>query len=177
MKPSAKKKSLLKETERLRAIAYRHTDEGGAISADTLEKEKNALVRVRVLEDCLIIEEAMSLIIMDHLLQDSPKWKSIKYFGRIKKYRLLYDKVLAYVPPFQKLKMLEDILKVPRSIDKTVCRIFKLRNVLAHVFTIDYTKKSEVNYAGRSIFDIDNFESYAKDANQAIVYLVGKLKF
>ena len=176
MKPTAKERNLLKEMERIRAIAYRYAGNERATRVKTLKIERDALIRTRVLLDCLMIEEAMSLIIMDYVLQDSPKWKSIKYFGRIKKYRLLYEKVLAHIPPFQKLNTVKDILKIPRRIEKTMRRIFSLRNVLAHVFTIDYTREDDVDYAGRSIFDLDNFENYVEEANEAVVYLIAKLR-
>jgi len=177
MKAITKEKKLLQEIEHIRDLAYRHAEADYPTRVTTLEIERNALIRTRVLLDCLLAEEAMGLIIMDYVLQDSPKWTKIKYFGRVKRYRLLYDKVLAHVPPYQKLNILKDILKVPRKIEKALCRLFSLRNVFAHVYTIDYTKADQMGYDGQSIFDLDGFEKYVQDANEAVCYLLGKVKW
>jgi len=176
MKLSKKGKQLQGEIERIKNTAYKFRGDDCANRITVLKMERDAIIRSRVLLDCLMIEEVMSLIIMDYVLHDSPKWKSIKYFGRIKRYRLLYDKILTYIPPFQKLNILKDIINLPRNIERILRRIFNLRNVLAHVFTIDYTKEQEVEYAGRTIFDVDGFEKYVEEANQSAIFLFDKLK-
>jgi len=176
MNLSKKEKKLQEEIELIKDIAYKFKGDAHTNRITTLQMERDTLIRSRVLFDCLMIEEAMSLIIMDYVLQDSPKWKNIKYFGRIKRYRMLYDKVLAHIPPFQKLSMLKEIIDLPPNIHKILRRIFGLRNVLAHVFTIDYTKEQEVEYAGRTIFNVDAFVKYVEQANQAIIFLFDKLK-
>jgi hypothetical protein len=142
-----------------------------------MEIEKQALVRNRILLDCLLIEEAMSLIIMDHILQDSSKWKTIEYFGRIKRFRLFYDEILGHIRPFQKLDVVRQMIKIPKNLETIMRKVFNLRNVFSHVYTIDYTKFRKVKYNGKSIFDVRIFEKYANDANQAIVFLLERVKF
>lgn len=176
MKLNKKEEQLKEEIEHIKDISYKLRRDKHADRITILQIERDALIRSRVLLDCLMIEEVMSLIIMDYVLHDSTKWRSIKYFGRIKRYRMLYEKILAHIPPFQKLKMLKEIINLSRNIERILRRIFDLRNVLAHVLTIDYSKEQEVEYAGKTIFDVDGFEKYVEEANQAVIFLLGKLK-
>jgi hypothetical protein len=135
------------------------------------------LVRIRYILDCLLIEEAMSLIIMDYVLRDCPKWKTISYFGRIKRYHLFYDDILGHIPPFQKLNILKEIIKIPRKVENIMRRIFSLRNVFSHIFTIDYTNLRKVQHNGENVFDIDMFEKHTNDADKVIFFLLKRLKF
>lgn len=176
-KRTAKETKLLQEIEQIRNLAYRHMGSNHRTRVAALEIERDALIRTRVLLDCLMAEEAMCLIIMDYVLRDSPKWTRIKYFGRIKRYRIFYDAVLSHIPPYQKLMIVRDILKVPRKIEKMLRRLFGLRNIFAHTFTIDYTKADQVEYGGLSILNLDAFERYVDDANEAVRYLLGKVKW
>lgn len=175
MKQSAKETRLLREIERIRDLAYRYVGPDRLTRVAALQIERGALIRTRVLLDCLMAEEAMGLIIMDYVLGDSPRWTRIKYFGRIKRYRILYDEVLGHLSPYQKFSIVRSILRIPRKIENALRRLFALRNVFAHTFTLDYTKAGQVAYGGLSIFDLGAFERYMEDANEAICYLVGKV--
>ncbi|MDH5768645.1 MAG: hypothetical protein OEZ31_06780 [Nitrospirota bacterium] len=124
-----------------------------------------------------MIEEAMSIIIMDYILQDSSKWKSIRYFGRIKRFLLFYDMILAHIPPFQKLNILKKIIKIPKKTEKMMRKIFNLRNVFSHVFTIDYTQFKKIQYKEGSIFSATKFEEYVDDANEVLNFVLKRIKW
>ena len=177
MKLTKLQKKILDEIQHIRNIAYEYRGKDNAITTITLEIERGALIRNRVLLDCLLIEEAMSLIIMDYILQDSSKWRTIKYFGRIKRFLLFYDDILAHIPPFQKLDALKKIITLPKKIENTMRKIFNLRNIFSHVYTIDYTKLRRVQYNGGNIFNIGKFEKYIDDSSKVIGFLLKRIKF
>src|SRR4030067_3196246 len=137
-KHSACSERLKKESEELRLIAFGAPEHSPFPEADYLEIERESIVRARVLLDCAMVEEVTAIIIMDHGLDDSPKWNQIKYFGRIKKYRVLYDDVLGRLPARHKLAVIKKFIRVPKTISKTIQRMLALRDVFAHVRTLDY---------------------------------------
>jgi len=139
-----------------------------------LEIERECIIRARVLLDCAMIEEITAIIIMDHILDDSPKWNQIKYFGRIKKYRVLYDDVFGRLPARHKLAVVKKFIKIPKTISKTIQRMFALRDVFAHVATLDYSKRKDLKYKGNNILSEAGFRSYIQDSREAIAFLIEK---
>jgi len=132
----------------------------GKFEKDALQKEKEKLIEIQIISDCTLIEEFMNIIIMRHVLKDSKSWRKIRYFGRIKRFMILYDDILGHISPFQKINIVKKFSPIPRKIESTTRNIFDLRNVFAHHHTIDYTKKRRILYDGVSIFDINNFKKY-----------------
>ncbi len=171
MKLTKKRKKLLAEIKRIK-----HIINGSEYDYTTaLEMEKQRLVRSRVLEDCLKIEEFMSLIIMNHILQDSKKWLKLKYFGHIKRYSLFFTEILGHIPARQKLRAFQEILEIPKKIRKSMGRIFDLRNSFAHILTFAYKDKKRILYADGSIFDIRIFTEYVHDAEMVNEFLMKKI--
>jgi hypothetical protein len=144
----------------------------GKFEKDALEKEKEKLIEIQIISDCTLIEEAMNIIIMKHILKDSKSWRETRYFGRIKRFMILYDDILGHIFPFQKINIVKKFLPIPRKIESTTRNIFDLRNVFAHHHTIDYTKKRRILYDGMSIFDINNFEKYWNDSIDVKRYFI-----
>jgi len=142
--------------------------------ADYLEIERDSIVRSRVLLDCAMVEEVTAIIIMDYVLDDSPRWNQVKYFGRIKKYRVLYDDVLGRLPARHKLAVAKKFIKIPKTISKTIQRILALRDVFAHVRTLDYTKRKDLDYKGKNILSEAGFQSYVQDSSDAVAFLIEK---
>jgi hypothetical protein len=120
------------------------------------------------------LEEAAALIIMDHVLADSAKWNQIKYFGRIKRYYIFYDDILGRLPARYKMSIVRKFVRVPKSIWKTAERMLGLRDLFAHVRTLDYTRKRDLDYKGQSILSKGGFESYIQDATDVVCFLIKK---
>ena len=57
----------------------------GKFEKDALQKEKEKLIEIQIISDCTLIEEAMNLIIMKHILRDSKSWQRNKIFWSYKK--------------------------------------------------------------------------------------------
>jgi hypothetical protein len=173
-KHSPRSDKLKKEIDELRLIAFGAPEDSPFPETAYLELERESIVRARVLLDCAMIEEVIAIIIMDHVLDDSPKWNQIKYFGRIKKYRILYDDVLGRLPARYKLAVAKKFLLIPKTIFKTIQRMLALRDVFAHVRTIDYSKLQELEYKGNSILSEEGFRSYIQDSGEAVTFLIQK---
>lgn len=141
-----------------------------------LQVERDSVIRARVLLDCAMLEELTSLIIMNHVLADSPKWLEINYFGRIKRYHVFYEDILGRLPVRHKIVVARKFISIPKSILTTIQRMLALRDVFAHVYTLDYKKKRALNYKGSNILSKTGFESYIKDSNEAVVFLIEKSK-
>ena len=144
-KHSVRSNRLKKEIEALRMRAFGMPENTPIPEADYLELERDSIVRARVLIDCAMVEEVTAIIIMDHVLDDSPKWNQVKYFGRIKKYRVLYDDVLGRLPARYKLGVVKKFIRIPKNISRTIQRMLALRDVFAHVRTLDYSHQELVN--------------------------------
>lgn len=173
-KRSARSDRLKKEIEELRMIAFGAHKHSPFPEADYLEIERESIVRARVLLDCAMVEEVTAIIIMGHVLDDSPKWNQINYFGRIKKYRVLYDDVLGRLPARYKLAVAKKFIQIPKTISKTIQRMLALRDVFAHVRTLDYTKRRDLDYKGDNILSKTGFQSYMQDSGDAVAFLVEK---
>ena len=165
---------LKKEIKELRAMAFQAPKHSPFPDAQYLEIERDSVVRARVLLDCAMVEELTAIIIMDHVLDDSPKWNQIKYFGRIKKYRVLYDDVLGRLPARRKLAVAKKFIPIPTTISRTIQRMLALRDVFAHVCTLDYTKLRDLDYKGKNILSAAGFQSYLEDSSDAVAFLVEK---
>lgn len=171
-KRSPRSDRLRKEIEDLRRIAFGAPKHSSFPEAEYLDIERESIVRARVLLDCAMVEEAAAIIIMDHVLDDSPKWNQIKYFGRIKKYRVLYDDVLGRLPARHKLAVIKKFIRVPKTISKTIQRMLALRDVFAHVRTLDYLKRRDLEYKGENILSEAGFQSYMQDSIDAVAFLI-----
>jgi len=165
-----------REIAHLRKLAFAPPDDSIFLDTTYLEIERDCIVRARVLWDCALVEEFMALIIMNQILSDSPKWNEIKYFGRIKRYHIFYAHILGRVPARYKMSIVRKFIRLPKSITKTVERMLALRDILAHVCTLDYTRKKDFSYKGQSIFSETGFESYMHDSTDAIAFLVKQTK-
>jgi len=172
--PTARFDRLKKENEELRIIAFGAPEHSPFPEADYLEIERESIVRARVLLDCAMVEEATAIIIMDHLLDDSPRWRRIEYFGRIKKYHVLYSDVLGRLPARHKLAVARKFMRIPKGISETIQRMLALRDVFAHVRTLDYTKRRELLYKGNSILSKAGFQAYMQDSIEAVAFLIQK---
>jgi hypothetical protein len=173
-KRSACSDRLKKEIVELRTIAFAAPKHSSFPDAAYLEIERESVVRARVLLDCAMVEEVTAIIIMDHLLDDSPKWHQIKYFGRIKKYHVLYSDVLGRLPARHKLAIAKKFIRIPMAISKTIQRMLALRDVFAHVRTLDYTKRRDLLYKGNNILSEAGFQSYVQDSIEAVAFLIEK---
>ena len=125
-----------------------------------------------MLLDCAMVEEITAVIIMDHVLHDSPKWNQIKYFGCIKKYRVLHDDVLGRLPARYKLAVAEKFIRIPKTISKTIQRMLALRDIFAHVRTLDYSKRRNLEYKGDNILSETGFRTYMQDSCEAVAFLI-----
>ena len=163
---------LKNEIKELRRIAFEAPQLSPFPDAEYLEIERDSIIRARVLLDCAMIEEITAIIIMDHVLDDSTKWNQIKYFGRIKKYRVLYGDVLGRLPARFKLTVAKKFIRIPKTISNTIQRMLALRDVLAHVRTLDYTRRRDLDYKGKSILSEVGFQSYVQDSSGALAFLV-----
>lgn len=173
-KRSARSDRLKKEIKELRRIAFGAPKHSPFPDAEYLEIERDSIVRARVLLDCAMVEEVTAIIIMDYVLNDSPKWNQIKYFGRIKKYHVLYDDVLGRLPARHKLAVAKKFIRIPTAISKTIQRMLALRDVFAHVRTLDYTKLRDLDYKGKNILSEEGFQAYVQDSSNAVAFLVEK---
>jgi hypothetical protein len=173
-KRSARSDRLKKQIEDLRRIAFGAPEPSPFPETDYLEIERESIVRARVLLDCAMIEEVTAIIIMDHVLTDSPKWSQTEYFGRIKRYRVLYDDVLGRLPARHKLTVAKKFIRIPNSTSVTIQRMLALRDIFAHVRTLDYSRRRDLEYKGSDILTEAGFRSYMKDSSGAIAFLIGK---
>lgn len=173
---SSRRSRLEREIEELRELAFSSPDDSVFPDATYLEIERDSVVRARVLLDCGMLEELMALIIMDHILADCSKWNEIEYFGRIKKYYVFYDDILGRLPARHKMSVVRKFIRIPKSISKTIGRMLALRDVFAHVYTLDYTKTRDLDYKGLNILSKAGFKSYIEDATDVIAFLVKKAK-
>jgi len=155
-------------------IAFGAPEHSPFPEADYLQIERESIVRARVLLDCAMIEEVTAIIIMDHILDDSPKWNQIKYFGRIKKYRVLYDDALGRLPARYKLAITKKFIRIPRTISNTIQRMLALRDVFAHSRTLDYSKRRDLEYKGNNILSGTGFRTYIEDSTEAVAFLIEK---
>ena len=174
----AKRKSLSRhahlrrELEQIRGLAFSAPEGTSHKNTVYLEIERGALIRARILLDCAILEELWALMIMNYTLTDSPKWNERKYFGRVKRYVLFYQEILGRLPAHQKMVVVKKVARVPKSIAKIAERMLALRNILSHVYTVDYTNKRALQYNGHSILTLPGFESYVEDSSRVVSYFI-----
>jgi len=171
-KHSVRYDRLKNEIKKLRRIAFEAPKYSSIPDAEYLEIERDSIVRARVLLDCAMVEEVTAIIIMDHVLDDSAKWNQIKYFGRIKKYHVLYDDVLGRLPARHKLAVVKKFMRIPKTISNTIQRMLALRDLFAHVRTLDYTKRTDLYYKDKSILSETGLQSYVQDSSNAIAFLI-----
>lgn len=167
---------LKREIAQLRKLAFAPPEYSAIPDSEYLNIERDSVVRARVLLDCALLEEAAAIIIMDHVLTDCPKWNEIKYFGRIKRYYIFYDDILGRLPARYKMAVVKKFIRVPKAISKIMGRMLALRDLFAHVCTLDYNKRKDLDYKGHSILSKKGFESYLEDSTNAVSFLIEKTK-
>jgi len=65
-------------------------------------------------------------------------------------------------------------IRIPKEISETIQRMLALRDVFAHVRTLDNTKRSALLYKGNSILSKSGFQSYLQDSIEAVAFLIRK---
>jgi hypothetical protein len=142
---------LQKQIEELREIAFKA--QAGRHSSDSiyLEMERDSVVRARILLDASMAEELLALAIMHQILADCKGFRELKYFGRTKKYRVFFADILGRVPARHKMTVLKKFIQIPKAVRETVDRMLALRDLFAHVCTLDYGRQRELMYNGHSV--------------------------
>lgn len=168
--PNKSIRKLYQEIEELMAFKMDNIPEG-KFQKDALKIEKEKLIRSQVISDCTVIEELMSLTIMNEILKDSERWKRIKTFGHIKRFIIFYDEILSLIPPFRKLDIVKQFSRIPDKTERITRKIFDLRNLFAHNYTL-YKKEKKILYNGVSMFDVSNFKTYCEDSTGTIRFFV-----
>ena len=74
-----------------------------------------------------------------------------------------------------KMTVVKSIAKPPKGVVSTIERMLALRDVLAHVHTIDADNTTTI-YKGHSVFSKAGLEIYSEDANMCIVWLLKKVR-
>ncbi len=158
----------------MRELAFGRQQNSRYPDADYLEIERDSIVRARVLLDCALVEEMSALIIMNHVLASDSKFNEITYFGRIKRYHVLYDQVLGRLPARFKMSVVRKFIRVPRQVSQTVERMLALRDVFAHVCTLDYNQRRNLEYKGQNILSTAGFAAYVHDSRDGTAFLIGR---
>lgn len=158
----------------MRELAFGRPQNSPYPDADYLETERDSIVRARVLLDCALVEEMSALIIMNHVLASDPKFNEITYFGRIKRYHVLYDDVLGRLPARFKMSVVRKFMRVPKQVSQTVERMLALRDVFAHVCTVDYKQRRNLEYKGHHILSEAGFAAYIRDSRDATAFLIDR---
>ena len=156
----------------MRELAFGHPQNSPYPDADYLEIERDSIVRARVLLDCASVEELSALIIMNHVLASDSKFNEIMYFGRIKRYQVLYDQVLGRLPARFKMSVVRKFIRLPKQVSQTVERMLALRDVFAHVCTLDYSQRRKLEYKGHNILSKAGFAAYVHDSREAKAFLI-----
>jgi hypothetical protein len=172
----SRRNRLKREIAQLRKLAFAPPEHSKIPDSDYLEIERDSVIRARVLLDCALLEETAALIIMDHVLTDCPKWNEIKYFGRIKRYYIFYDDILGRLPARHKIAVVKKFIRVPKAISKIMERMLALRDLFAHVRTLDYNKRRDLDYKGHNILSKKGVEAYLQDSTDVVSFLIGKTK-
>jgi len=165
---------LKREIADLRKLAFARPKHSTIPDSEYLEIERDSVIRGRVLLDCALLEEVAAIIIMNHLLVDCPKWGERKYFGRIKRYMIFYDDILGRLPARHKMLVVRKFMHVPKAIWEKADRMLALRDLFAHVRTLDYTKRRALNYKGQSILSKGGFKSYLEGSTDVVTFLIEK---
>jgi hypothetical protein len=164
------------EIAELRELAFPAPRANAPLWSVRLEIEKGAVVRARVLLDSALVEELAALMIMHYVLDDCDRWRQLRYFGRVKKYRVLYEDALGRLPARQKLAIVRKFAFVPRAHVTAITRILALRDVLAHVYTFSGSNTRALHYKGHSVFGRPGLDLYVQDASAVIDWLLRKVR-
>jgi hypothetical protein len=162
---------LKKDIAELRELAFGVPEYSPFPEAEYDRIEQESIIRARVLLDCALIEELTALAIMHFVLFDSKKWREIKYFARIKRYHILYADILGRLPARHKMTVVKKFTRVPKNISKTIERMLALRDLFAHIRTLDY-RKPELQYRGESILLKAGLQAYMEDSRDVFSFLV-----
>jgi hypothetical protein len=127
---------LVAELAEFREIAFPTPPKGHHFERALLISAKNAVVIGRVLMDCALIEELSALVLMHYWLAKDRVFMGRLYFGRIKRYKSLSD-ALGRLPARQKMATLRKVTRVPKSVASNIDRMLAIRDVFAHVRTIE----------------------------------------
>jgi hypothetical protein len=167
---TTRREQLIDELNRFRDVGFPIPAEGHPYEFDLLDEAKDAVVRGRVPLDCSLIEEMSGIVLMHYWLATDRAFMRRRFFGRIKKYRSLFD-ALGRLPARQKVTIVRGEIRVPKSVASNVDRIFALRDLLAHVRTVD-EKNPGYTYKGRNIFSLEGFELYRRDSSATVDWFV-----
>ena len=165
-------KRMKRELREVRSLAFGPPKDSPYPDTDYVEIERDSIVRARVLLDSAMIEELTALIIMNHVLKSDSKYQETAFFGRSKRYRVLYDDVLGRLPARHKMSIVRNLIRVPRSVSKTIERMLALRDLFAHVATLDYNEKPRLQYKGHNILSKAGFTEYVDDSWEAKAFLI-----
>jgi hypothetical protein len=169
---TARYKRIERQIADMRELAFGRPENSPYSDADYLEIERDSIVRARVLLDCALVEEMSALIIMNHVLASDPKFNETTFFGRLKRYYVFYDDVLGRLPARFKMSVVKKFIRVPRQVSQTVERMLALRDVFAHVCTLDYSRRKNLEYKGHNILSETGFAAYVDDSRDATAFLI-----
>lgn len=124
---------------------------------------KNKVIRGAVIMEYVLIDEFLNDCICKYFF---PKEKGFIHLWKTKKFQYFNYYILEEIYLMQKLRFVNAILKIPKSIRQNIGRINILRNGLAHSFFPENLKKSKPEYKGKNIFTFEGLKLFMDDVGE-----------
>lgn len=135
-----------------------------------LEVMKNKLVRGQVILWYALIDEFLNNKICHYYFgrkRSFPKLWKTKAFQRFNHF------MLEELYPLQKLRLVNAIRKVPKSIARDIEALNVLRNGLAHAYFPENLRKSKPHWKGHNIFSVEGAQRFQADMFALSDYFLG----
>jgi hypothetical protein len=155
-----------------------------AMRIHALRGVRREVIRGEVVSQYTLLDEHLGSKIVQYLY---PKKTFIKLW-RTRNFQRFNFFILERMPLIQKLAMVKDIYRIPKSISETIDAVNALRNALAHAFVPEnlkaYMSKGRrqprksvpVTYKGVDIFTIDGTSRFLDDMNDISDFFIWKAK-
>src|SRR5262249_13686051 len=149
-----------------------------------LRAVRREVIRGEVVSQYTLLDEHLGSKIVEYLY---PKKKFIKLW-KTRNFQRFNFFILERMPLIQKLAMVKDIYRIPKSISESIDAVNALRNALAHAFfpenlkaymskrRLKPRKSAPVTYKGVDIFTIDGIDRFLNDMSEISDFFIWKAK-
>jgi hypothetical protein len=175
-KLTKKQKSLLKELDKIYALLkmdhWKIHEYPVEYRTTTLELQKNQIIRSAVIIQYTLIDEHLNNQICKYFW--GTKKNHIKLW-KTKKLKIFNYHILENLYLLQKLKLVKDIMKIPKNVAADIDKMNALRNSLAHAFFPENLNKYKPIYKGKNIFLVDGIKLFIDDMGVINDFFLSKI--
>lgn len=172
-----KQKALLKDLQELAELIGQDYDNILSYEPDartaSLELMRDQMVRGEVIMSYTVVDEFLNFAIRTYFFGHKHSFTAL---WKTKRFRIFNQYIIEELYLLPKLRLVQAIRKMPKSVLQNIRGLNTLRNSVAHSFFPEDLRKAKPLWKGKNIFSIEGVKAFRDDMDKLSDYFLANLR-